>query len=416
MTTRTHCIIFDDGLGTLAPLTDLRAAMDIRTGVLTTFERINADARLAVVGLIVPEPLAELTRERHRVQVNPDSVTPGTLVLNARSPLPPLDAALQLAPGERLVTTDGVTIACRTGSPDWHADWHGARAISIENVAILDRPWDVRRSRDACIDTDLVHLCGGRAGQMTHAFPPTLAPNLPPGVIQFGPHAVRIDAGARVYPAVVLDSENGPIHIGVNAVVRPGSVLIGPCAVGPGSTVLDHALIKAHTVIGPSCKVAGEVGGTIIQGFSNKAHDGHLGDSYLGEWVNLGAGTTNSNLLNTYAEVIAKATPGGSNERTGIQFLGAIIGDHVKTAICTRIMTGAVLHTGGMFAQTAPVIGTTPRFAWATDAGVKPFRLDKFMDVARAAMKRRGLSPTDAYGKRLHDLHHSPLSAAVERG
>ncbi|MDX2118905.1 MAG: putative sugar nucleotidyl transferase [Planctomycetota bacterium] len=414
MSTRTPCILFDDGLGTLAPLTDLRAAMDIRTGVLTTFERVNADARLAVSGLIVPEPLAELTRERHRVEVNPATVGPGTLVVNARVPLPPLDAALQLAAGERLVSKDGTTIACRCAGADsqqtWHATWHEGRAIAIEGVGVLERPWDVRRFRDACIAADLARLCGSvTMGPMGFA-------GVAAGVVQFGTHAVRIDAGARVYPTVVLDTEGGPIHIGVNAVVRPGSVLIGPCAIGPGSTVLDQSLIKAQTAIGPSCKVAGEVGGTIIQGFSNKAHDGHLGDSYLGEWVNLGAGTTNSNLLNTYGEVIAKATPGGSNERTGIQFLGAIIGDHVKTAICTRIMTGSVLHTGGMFAQSAAVAGTTLRFAWATDAGVKAFRLDKFMEVARAAMKRRGLSPSDAYAKRMHELHHSPLSAAVERG
>jgi bifunctional N-acetylglucosamine-1-phosphate-uridyltransferase/glucosamine-1-phosphate-acetyltransferase GlmU-like protein len=168
--------------------------------------------------------------------------------------------------------------------------------------------------------------------------------------------------------------------------------------------VLERATIRPNTVIGPYCKVAGEVSGVIFQGFSNKAHDGFLGDSWLGEWVNLGAGTTNSNLLNTYGEVIALGSPGGSYERTGEQFLGAIIGDHVKTAICTRIMTGAVIHTGAMLAQTAAVTGCVGPFAWCTDEGVKQYRPAKFIEVAKAAMARRGVVPSAGYLSTVSEL------------
>jgi UDP-N-acetylglucosamine diphosphorylase / glucose-1-phosphate thymidylyltransferase / UDP-N-acetylgalactosamine diphosphorylase / glucosamine-1-phosphate N-acetyltransferase / galactosamine-1-phosphate N-acetyltransferase len=169
--------------------------------------------------------------------------------------------------------------------------------------------------------------------------------------------------------------------------------------------VLERSLVKSNTALGPWCKVAGEVGGTIFQGFANKAHDGHLGDSYIGEWVNLGAGTTNSNLLNTYGEVVAKQSPRGSNERTGETFLGCVLGDHVKTAICTRIMTGAIVHTGTMWAATAAISGCVPGFSWVTDSSPppsgageqwKPFRFDKFMEVARAAMGRRKIVPSEA--------------------
>ena len=100
-----------------------------------------------------------------------------------------------------------------------------------------------------------------------------------------------------------------------------------------------------------------------------------------------------------------------SNERTGQQFLGAIIGDHVKTAICTRIMTGAVLHSGSMFAQTAAVSGCVPGFTWATDAGRKPFRWEKFLEVATAAMKRRKLQPSNAMITRLRQLHSAATAA-----
>jgi hypothetical protein len=108
--------------------------------------------------------------------------------------------------------------------------------------------------------------------------------------------------------------------------------------------------------------------------------------------------------------VIAVANPGGSYERTGEQFLGAIIGDHVKTAICTRIMTGAVIHTGAMLAQTAPVTGCIAPFAWRTDEGEKRYRLNKFVEVVRAAMGRRSANPSKGYEARITAMHGASAS------
>jgi hypothetical protein len=160
--------------------------------------------------------------------------------------------------------------------------------------------------------------------------------------------------------------------------------------------VLDRTLVKGGTALGPWCKVAGEVGGTIFQGFANKAHDGHLGDSWIGAWANLGAGTVNSNLLNTYGEVMARAFgpdgKPGPTERTGEQFLGAVIGDHVKTAIATRMMTGCIVGTGTMWAAAQAVSGTVQAFSWVTDAGARVYAAEKFLEVARAAMGRRKLT------------------------
>ena len=147
------------------------------------------------------------------------------------------------------------------------------------------------------------------------------------------------------------------------------------------------------------------MGGTIFQGFSNKSHDGHLGDSWVGRWVNLGAGTTNSNLLNTYGEVTMRLEPDGPRLRTGMQFLGAIIGDHVKTAISTRLMTGTVLSTGAMIATTAPPPTTVPRFAWLTDEGCRTYNIEKFIEVAKTMMARRHVQPSEAYVEALRTLH-----------
>jgi len=271
------------------------------------------------------------------------------------------------------------------------------RVEEIAAPALLARPWHVRTLRDRALANDLERL------------EKQLNAGTPAGLTTFGTHALRVMPSARILPGVVLDLDHGPIYVAEHATIRPGAILTGPCYVGPHSTVLDRAVIRSNTAIGPQCKVAGEVGGTIFQGYANKAHDGYLGDSWVGEWANLGAGTTTSNLLNTYGEIIARAlpegAPGSKNERTGEQFLGAIIGDHVKTAICTRIMTGSVLHIGSMFATTAPVSGCVARFTWATDAGRHPYRVDKFLEVMKAAMGRRKVSPTEAYLRRIAALH-----------
>lgn len=423
-------VLFDDGLGLTSPLTDLRPAFDVRTGALTTLERLVATLDLEVAALYVPQPLGALTAERHpyaAVNGTPPAREPDTsagnnagehgtggpvMLLSGRLPLaiPELaelrtgDALVEGATGHLVAALcDESTLGSGTrdasaGLTQFTSAAAWPRARTINRRVLISRPWHVRTFRDACIDIDLSLL----HDNTRNVFPTDQSFN-------FGRYTLTLDPTARVYPGVIIDRENGPVFVGRDAIIRPGAIVIGPAYVGPHSTVLDRALIKPHTAIGPWCKVAGEVGGTIFQGYANKAHDGHLGDSWVGEWANLGAGTTNSNLLNTYAEVTARTLDAsgrpGPNERTGEQFLGAIIGDHAKAAICTRIMTGAILGTGVMCAATAAANGTIPPFSWCTDAGTKPFRLDKFTEVARTVMSRRKLVPSDAYLTRLADLH-----------
>lgn len=400
----TPAIVFDDHHPHLSPLTDLRAAFDVRTGVLTTLERLKLALDLDIVTLSVPAALAALTRERHeRTPVNTARpLSEPVLLINGRCPLS-YEPIANLQVGQSVMEDKTGHLVAALVSPEAAAAFLAGGAIDAVGVAtlpfpaLLSRPWHVRTFRDDCIQSDLELLDDGEPA------------DIPAGVVAFGEHALTISPSAKIYPGVILDLEHGPIAIGPDTVVRPGVTLIGPCAMLPHSTALDKALIKGNSVIGPHCKVAGEVGGVIFQGFANKAHDGHLGDSYIGEWVNLGAGTTNSNLLNTYGEVICIAAPGMSNERTGQQFLGAIIGDHVKTAICTRIMTGSILHMGSMFAQTAAVSGCVPGFSWCTDAGRRPFRFEKFLEVAKAAMKRRKLEPSTELIDRMKSLHEAAM-------
>ena len=158
-------------------------------------------------------------------------------------------------------------------------------------------------------------------------------------------------------------------------------------------------------MIGPRCKVGGEVGSLIMQGNSNKTHDGHLGDAIVGSWVNLGAGTLNSNLLNTYAEVSMQLGAGEPAQSTGRVFMGCVIGDHVKTAIGTRIMTGCVLGTGSMIASSTPPSLYTERFTWRTDAGEAIYRLDKFLSVADIVMARRQMEMSPQERALITQLH-----------
>lgn len=390
-------IFFDDGRASLAPLRDLRPIFDCRTGALTTLDRLGRALRLQPVALFVRPELAALAGERHGLPINrvPDFEDTVTLI-NGRCPLP-LDVLEALEPGQAVIEREtGDLVGARAGAGVAREILAGGAArldtIQVSDRVLMSRPWDARRFRDASIEIDLRLLLGGPRGPE------------PEGCCILGEAPLRIAPGARVFPACVLDTEKGPIVIDEAATIRPRATIIGPAYIGPASTVLDGALIKPGTAIGPSCKVAGEVGGTVIQGFSNKAHDGHLGDSWLGEWVNLGAGTTNSNLLNTYSEVTAVAEPGAPRERTGEVFLGCVLGDHVRTAIGTRIMTGAVAHTGAMWAASWALSGCVPRFAWATDEGVKSYRPAKFAEVARAAMGRRGISPSEAYLARVAEL------------
>ncbi len=198
---------------------------------------------------------------------------------------------------------------------------------------------------------------------------------------------VLLSEGAKAGPNCVLDASRGPVIIAEGVAIGAGAVLEGPCYLAANAVVRPLTLIRPGTSIGPGCRVGGEISNSIMLGPSNKAHDGYLGDSYLGKWVNFGSGTTTSNLKNTYGEISVQL--GSRQIPTGRHKAGSIVGDHVKTAILTRLMAGTYVGFCSMLAGSAIAPRFVPSYTFWSDKGKEPYRMDKAIEVTRRAYARR---------------------------
>jgi len=209
------------------------------------------------------------------------------------------------------------------------------------------------------------------------------------------PDQVYIGENVVIKPSGVLDATSGPIIIDDNVDIGHNSTIIGPCYIGKGSQISAVANLKGKVSVGPVCKIGGEVGDTIIQGYSNKKHEGFLGGAYLGEWINLGASTNNSDLKNNYSPVSVPVN--GELIDTGMQFYGCILGDHTKTAIGTKINTGSSYGIGcNIFGAGFPP-KFIPSFSWGGSEKLVEYHLDQMMDTTKTVMGRRDISVTPAY-------------------
>ena len=403
-------ILYDDGYEGLAPLTDLRGSFELRTGALTTSERVADRVGRHADALIVPAGLAELIAERHTEPVNrmPGGGFDSYQIVNGR--WTGLGDVLPTDLNTAVVDDEGGLVAAWLDREKAEAFMRspGVMGEGVERVVMADspmisRPWHVLDRSDANLLYDMVML--GRRME-------TLNDEPAPRVTIVGDHPVLIGRDTVVHPHVVFDTTAGPIAVDNGAEVRSMSVVVGPGYIGAGSVVTNHAHIRGHCIIGPVCKVGGEVNASVFQGYANKAHGGYLGDSYVGEWVNLGAATNTSNLKNTYGEVRMQTRAGAAAEATGRTNMGSILGDHVKTAIGTRLMTGACINTGAMLAVAGFPPKFVDRFAFMTDGGqggepeaVTRFDFDKFCGIAETVMERRNLKLTGALRSRLTELY-----------
>ncbi|MGH1363022.1 MAG: GlmU family protein [Calditrichia bacterium] len=204
---------------------------------------------------------------------------------------------------------------------------------------------------------------------------------------------VHLGNGSRLKPGVVVDAEHGPVWIEDNVTVMPNAVLEGPLYIGANSTIKIAAKIYENTTIGPWCKIGGELEESIVQGYSNKQHDGFLGHAYLGSWVNLGADTNNSDLKNNYGTITALVN--GKPVETGSQFVGLIMGDHSKSAINMMFNTGTIVGVNSNIFCSGMPPKFVPSFSWGGDTATQ-YGFEKAVEVAAAVMKRRKVNFTDA--------------------
>lgn len=405
--------LFDDGMCGFGPLSDLRATFDQRLGMLTAVERaahVGDDASLW------PAPdLERCTRERHPSALV-RALADRREVLCLNGACADWSRAVCLSADEAIADSLGGLVACRLPhdaamrvlSRIGHGQVKAQQCASRVHVATpteepVRTPWGLLNALDAAMRADAPLLAASTGFRRWRAGSGP-SDGLPFGVTVVGDAAVAVHESARAWPGTVIDATGGPVVIGDHATIRPGSVLVGPVAVLAGSTIAERSLIKARSVIGPSCKVGGEVGSCVFHAHSNKVHDGHLGDAIVGEWVNIGAGTCNSNLLNTYGEVMARLDANSPISRTGRNFYGCTIGDHVKVAILTAIGTGTSIGTAAMVAVPRPP-QVVDRFAWLSSERSASFRWPKFEEVMRAAMARRGAAPGPGLLERLRAIH-----------
>ncbi len=249
-----------------------------------------------------------------------------------------------------------------------------------KEVRIIAQPWDIFSSNREQIQADFPLVTAGRTSQAV----------TDPHTIVYGADNLFVEEGATIR-AAIINAENGPVYIGKNTVLHEGAIIKGAFALCEGSHVNMGAKIKGDTTIGPFSKVGGEVGNSVIFGYSNKGHEGYLGNSVLGEWCNIGADTNTSNLKNNYAAVKLWSYSKGGFANTGLQFCGLMMGDHAKCGINTMFNTGTVVGVGASIFGAGYPRNFVPSFSWGGANGFITFQPRKFYEVAKAVMDRRKL-------------------------
>jgi UDP-N-acetylglucosamine diphosphorylase/glucosamine-1-phosphate N-acetyltransferase len=264
----------------------------------------------------------------------------------------------------------------------------------------LDEVWDLIRILPEQLESDLSRMAQS---------PATQAGNPPSHATVIGDRRVMVAENVVIEPHVVLDASAGSIFIGAGSHVRAFTRITGPCYIGRDVMVMGGDITGSS--IGDVSKVRGELSPTIIAGHTNKGHDGFVGHSYLGRWVNLGAGTVTSNLKNTYGTV-SLWTPTGQRD-TGLQFLGTLFGDHVKTGIGLRLTTGTVLGAGANVYGSMPPKVVAP-FSWGDAPPYGVYHADKFVETAQRMMSRRHVELSDRGRRHLARMHAGRWTVPTE--
>lgn len=387
-------VIFDDRLNeNFFPVTLNRSTGDIRLGILKLRQRIAAYLEIDTPALIVPSPLEGIYKERHPDRQFNLLKTGEYFFINSRLKISDewVKRINSLTPNS-CYTEDNMIIAARCNvqeqeisSESIETFFADLKKIEIDRGNTWQYIWELINHNADFIKKDFEDFFYEQDNYF----------ETEPGVTVLNPYNVWIGEGTELKTGVVIDASEGPVVIDEKVKILSNSVITGPVYIGKNSLIKAGSKIYEGTSIGPRCKIGGEIENTIFQGYTNKQHDGFLGHSYLGEWINLGAGTNNSDLKNNYQSVKSHSYPDKRKIDTGSQFLGAVIGDHSKTGINCSINTGCVIGIGCNLYGHALISDFVPSFSWGEATRLVPYRLASFLETAEMVKQRRDLKLSD---------------------
>ena len=369
-------ILFDGPARTaLLPFTYTRPLADIRIGILTIREKWekylgSTTTTLTEEYLSIRFPMVEL---EENVMINASYLPNENLV----------EIISNLKSNQAVFKGDAV-IAFFTNDSQDEVDFDQYEIIEFNGDCLtVEHTWDIFAKNDAAIREDFALLTEGRSSQP-----------IPKSVNVISPSTIFVEEGAKM-EFVTLNASSGPIYIGKNAEIMEGSVIRGPFALCEEAQVKLATKVYGATTVGPHCRIGGEINNSVLFGYSNKGHDGFLGNSVLGEWCNIGADSNNSNMKNNYEEVKLWSFETESFAKTGLQFCGLMMGDHSKCGINTMFNTGTVVGVSANIFGSGFPRNFVPSFSWGGASGFVTYQTHKAFEVAKKAMIRRQIEFTD---------------------
>ena len=365
-------ILFDGTVrNALLPFTFTRPVADILVGILTIREKW--ENYLGTTTTTVTEEY--LTEKYPMVEMEQN------VMINASFlPNPVLVEMIQnLNPNEAIIFDEEI-IAFYTTDTQEEINFDAYELIDYEGEFLrIENTWDIFSKNDAAIREDFDFITEDRTSQP-----------IPKSVNVISPENIFIEEGAKL-EYVTLNASTGPIYIGKNAEIMEGSVIRGPFALCESGRVKLGSKVYGATTVGPHSVIGGEVNNSVLFGYSNKGHDGFLGNSVLGEWCNIGADSNNSNLKNNYEEVRLWSYETEGFTKTGLQFCGLMMGDHSKCGINTMFNTGTVIGVSTNIFGAGFPRNFVPSFSWGGAAGFSTYLTSKAFQTAKIVMARRNV-------------------------
>ncbi|MBA9074498.1 UDP-N-acetylglucosamine diphosphorylase/glucosamine-1-phosphate N-acetyltransferase [Flavobacterium gossypii] len=365
-------ILFDGTVrNALLPFTFTRPVADIRVGILTIREKWEkylgyTTTSLTEEYLMEKFPMVEM---EENIMINASFLPNEVLAEMVKS----LEKNQAIFKGEEV-------IAFFSEDSQEEVDFDNYEIIEYNDDCLtIEHTWDIFKKNDTAIREDFELLTEDRVSQP-----------IPKSVNVISPENIFIEEGAKL-EFVTLNASTGPIYIGKNSEIMEGSVIRGPFALCEGAQVKLASKVYGATTVGPFSRIGGEVSNSVLFAYSNKGHDGFLGNSVLGEWCNIGADSNNSNLKNNYEEVKLWSYETEGFARTGLQFCGLMMGDHSKCGINTMFNTGTVVGVSANIFGSGFPRNFVPSFSWGGASGFTTYITKKAFETAKIVMSRRNV-------------------------